>query len=381
MRVLMVTPCYYPVTGGTETTVRNLAITLNKNGIQTDIMTFNVDQNRKPKWQGKTEKIDEIKVFRIPALNWLWKLHSYRITAGVNFIPGRFEHILKNYDIIHFHEFELSFPFFSFFIKKPKIIHLHGIDYEFLRRHHISRFLLKHLAHVYISISKRMKTELITLGIPKNRIMYLPNSIDTNFFKPSRTQKEENLLLFVGRISASKGLHVLIKSLRYVKRRVRLVIIGPPAWDVNYYQNILRLIERENRKGRHEIRYLGALEPAELVEWYQRASLFILPSFAEGFPVTVLEALACKTPVIATPVGGIPEIIQNYKTGILVPRNDCKKLAKAIQYLLENRDARSRMGQEGRKHVVMSYSLKSACKRLFAIYKQLIDTRKPVEYG
>ncbi|MEM2738664.1 MAG: hypothetical protein QXK93_06740, partial [Candidatus Bathyarchaeia archaeon] len=123
--------------------VRNLAIALNNNGVKTDIMTFNVDQNRKPKWRGETEKIDGISVFRIPALNWMWKLHSSRITAAVNFIPGRFTNILKKYDIIHFHEFELSFPFFSFPVKKPKLLHLHGINYDFLKRHHISRFLLK----------------------------------------------------------------------------------------------------------------------------------------------------------------------------------------------------------------------------------------------
>ena len=379
MRVIMVTPCYYPVKGGTETTVRNLAIALNKSKVQTDVMTFNMNQIRKPRWRGRIERIDGITIYRIPALDWIPIKHSARVTAGVNFIPSRFTHILKNYDIIHFHEFELSFPFFSFFAKKPKIIHLHGIDYDFLKRHHISRFLLKHLVKVYISISKRMKKELKDLGIPENKIVYLPNSIDTSLFKPKKG-KEENMLLFVGRISASKGLHILVESLQYLKENVHLVIIGPPDWDINYHQNILKMIEKENRKGKHEIRYLGALEQTELVEWYQRASLFILPSFAEGLPVTILEALACETPVIATPVGGIPEIIQNYKTGILVPRNDCKKLAKAIQYLLENRDARSRMGQEGRKHVVKSYSLKSACKKLCAIYEQLIDTRKPVEY-
>ena len=376
MRVLMVTPCYYPVKGGTETTVRNLTMILNKNGIQTDVMAFNVDQNRKPKWQGKMEKIDGIKVFRIPALNWLWKLHSYRITAGVNLIPGRFTHILKNYDILHFHEFELSFPFFSFLIKKPKILHLHGIDYVSLRRHHISRFLLRHLAHLYISISKSIEKDLEMLGIPRDRILYVPNSVDTDLFKPPQKQKEDNLLLFVGRISAGKGLHILMESLQYLKENVRLVIIGPQDWDINYYQSILKIIEKENRKGKHEIRYLGALEPVELVEWYQKATLFILPSFIEGFPVTILEALACETPVIATLVGGIPEIIQNYETGILVPRSDCKSLAEAIQYLLENKDVRLKMAHKGRKRVIREYSIDNACKKLCAIYNQLDSNHK-----
>jgi glycosyltransferase involved in cell wall biosynthesis len=369
----MVTPCYYPVKGGTETTVRNLAITLNKNKIQTDVMAFNVNQTRKPKWQGKTEKIDGITVYRIPALNWIPIEHSARITAGVNFIPSRFTHILQNYDIIHFHELEFSFPFFSFFIKKPKIIHSHGIDYELIKRHHIMRFLLKHLAHVYISISKRMTKELATLGIPENKIIYLPNSIDTNLFKPIK-QKEKNLLLFAGRISEGKGLHILIKSLQYLKESVRLIIIGPPDWDVNYYQNMLKLIEKENRKGKHEIKYLGAMDHTALVEWYQKASLFILPSFVEGFPVTILEALACETPVIATPVGGIPEVVNNYETGILIPPGDCTSLADAIQYMLENEDVRFKIANEGRKRVIADHSLEVVTRKLCTIYTQLIKS-------
>ncbi|MEM2589277.1 MAG: glycosyltransferase family 4 protein [Candidatus Bathyarchaeia archaeon] len=374
MRVLMVTPCYYPVKGGTETTVRNLATALNKNKVQTDVMAFNVDQNRNPKWWGKTEKIDGITVYKIPALDWIPVKHSNRITSGVNFIPGRFTNILQSYDIIHFHEFELSFPLFSFFVKKPKIIHLHGIDYNFLRKHHTSRFLLKHLAHLYIAISKQMKKELVALGFPEGKIAFLPNSIDTNLFVP-RKQKEDNLLLFVGRISPGKGIHILIESLQYLKEPVRLAIIGPPDWDINYHKNILRMIEKENSKGKHEIKYLGAMEQTELVEWYQKASLFILPSFAEGLPITVLEALSCETPVIATPVGGVPEIIKNFETGILV-KPEAYHLAEAIQYLIEHRDVRLKMGREGRIRVTKEHSLEAVVKKLYTIYQQLIQTHR-----
>nr|MDO8046143.1 glycosyltransferase family 4 protein [Candidatus Baldrarchaeota archaeon] len=370
MRVIMVAPCYYPVKGGTEITVRNLAIALNKNGVHVDVMAFNVNQIRIPKWQGKTEKIDEITVYRIPALSLFQIVQSVKITAGVNFLPGRFIHILKNYDIIHFHEIDMSFPFFSYLVKKPKIIHLHGIDYNFLKKHFISRFLFKHLVHIYISISKRMEKELTKLGIPKDKIVYVPNCVDTNLFKP-QARKEDNMLLFVGRISKGKGLHILIKSLRYVREPVRLIIIGPTDWDTVYYQNILNLIERENRKGKHEIKYLGALELSELIEWYQKASIFILPSFGEGFPVTVLEALACETPVIATPVGGIPEIVENNVTGLLIQQNSPIELAKAIQYLLTNPDMRLKMGYEGRKRVMQQYSLNVTVKKLCNIYRQL----------
>jgi glycosyltransferase involved in cell wall biosynthesis len=372
LRVLMVSPCYHPVKGGTETTVRNLALALNRNGLQTDVMTFNVDQNRNPKWQGKTEKIDGITVYRIPALSLI---RSYRVTAMVNFIPGKFIDILKGYDIIHFHEFELSFPFFSALIKKPKILHLHGIDYNFLKKHHISRFLLKHLAHLYISISNEMTKELISIGMPQSKIAYLPNSIDTNFFKPEK-QKEENLLLFVGRISEGKGLQVLLKALEHLTKSIHLVIIGPQNWNTEYFQETLKMIEKMNQKRKHRVEYLGPMEHQELVEWYQIASLFILPSFGEGFPVTILEALACGTPVIATPVGGVPEVIKNNKTGILVPVGDHLQLAKAIQHLTENADIRQKMSCEGRKFVIEHYALGMTCKKLCSIYEQLSERFK-----
>jgi glycosyltransferase involved in cell wall biosynthesis len=218
-----------------------------------------------------------------------------------------------------------------------------------------------------------MTKELVELGLPNSKIVYLPNSVDTSLFKSGK-QKEENMILFVGRISQGKGLHILLKSLQHLKESIRLIIIGPPDWDVNYYQCILKMVEDENRKGKHEIKYLGSKEQSELVEWYQKASLLVLPSFIEGFPVTILEALSCETPVIATPVGGIPEIIKNHKTGLLIPTGDSIRLAEAIQYLLENRDVRLKMGREGRTLITRHHSLEAAAKKLIMIYEQLTES-------
>jgi len=367
----MVTPCYYPVKGGTETVVRNLSISLNRKGVHTDVMTFNMDRRWCPRWQGRTERIDGITVFRIPALNWLPAGHSNRITLGINLVPSRFTNILKHYDIIHFHEFDFSFPLFSCLVRKPKIIHCHGVDTQFLRRYYLSKMLLKHLANLYISISRQMTEDLLTLGIDRSKIVYLPNGVDTNLFAP-QGQKERNLLLFVGRIDDNKGLHVLVKSLRYLEKSVRLAIIGPASWNRKYYLDVLGLIEKENQKGKHEIVYLGAMDQADIIKWYQKASLFVLPSFMEAFPVTTLEALSCETPVIASSVGGIPEVVKDHENGILTPPNDPVALAHAIQYLLENEELMSRFGREGRKRVIKYYSLEASVRKLKGIYEQLI---------
>lgn len=371
MRVIMVTPCYYPVKGGTETVVRSLSMALNKNNVHTDVMTFNMDRKWSPKWQGKTEEIDGTTVFRIPGLNWLPISHSYRNSFGVNLIPGRFANIFKSYDLIHFHELDFSFPLFSRLIRKPKIIHIHG-GFDSARASAITPILLKYLPDFYISITRRMKGDLRVLGIPEDRTAYLPNAVDPELFSQPR-QKEDNLLLFVGRITFGKGLHVLMAALNYLKNPIRLVIIGPSDWDINYYRDLERQIEKENRKGKHEVRYLGPMDQADIVKWYQKASIFVLPSFGEGFGIVILEAFSCETPVVASSVGGIIEIVENHRNGLLVPPNNPLELAEAIQYLLDNRDVRTRMGKEGRKDIIREFSLKVVTEKLQGIYQNVLN--------
>jgi len=370
----MVTPSFYPIEGGTETMVRNLSIELNKVGVHVDILTFNMDRKWNPKWRKKIEKIDGITVFKIPALNWLPIVHSPRITSKLNLIPGRFTHLMKEYDIIHFHEAEFTFPFFSRFVKKPKILHLHGIRFDYFKRYHFSRFLLKTAADLYISLTKQMKNELIALGIPKDKIELLPNGVDTQIFQP-KEKKIDNTLLYVGRIAPGKGLHVLLKSLKYIKTPVELEIIGPSGWDLDYYQNMLRLIEIENRRGKHKIRYLGCVKPNQtsLIERYQKASIFVLPSFYEAFGVVLLEAMACETPVVSTQTGGTTEIVINCINGMLVPVNHHIKLAEAINYLLENKDVRIKFGKTGRKTVKDNFSIEIVVKKLCRIYEKIAN--------
>ena len=110
MRVLMVTPGFYPITGGTETMVLNFSKELNKAGVQVDVLTFNMDRKWSPKWRKKIEKIDGITVFKVPAIDWLPIAHSPRINFGINLVPGRYTYLMKDYDVIHFHEADFSFP-------------------------------------------------------------------------------------------------------------------------------------------------------------------------------------------------------------------------------------------------------------------------------
>ena len=371
MKVLMITPTYYPIKGGAETVIQNLSTRLNDIGIHTNILTFNMNRKWNPNWHGKIEKTDGMTVYKIPALNWFPTEHSNRITQGINLIPGRFRNLLKDYNILHFHGGDLTFPLFSYTMKKPKIFQSHGFSLSFYQRYFLSRLIFKNIADLYIAISKQMQKEFAELGIPSNKIKYLPNSVDTEIFHPIE-KKDNNLILFVGRMTFGKGIHVLLEALGYLSKKVHLVIIGPSDWDVEYFMEMLRRIDNENKRGLHKITYLGAQEPINIIKWYQQASIFVLPSFREAFPVVNLEALACETPVIATNIGGIPEVIQHGKNGILIPPNNAIKLAEAIQYLLDNKDVRAKFGREGRKSVVEIFSYSVITKKLHRIYEEML---------
>jgi len=373
MKVLMVTSSYYPILGGAETLIRIFSINLQKMGIDTDIVTFNMDRKWRPAWKAKTERIDGVNVFKIPALNWFPIVHSDRITLKINLIPGRFLNRLKGYDIIHFHySGDLSFPLFSYFVKKPKILHLHGFPPNFFKRYFLCRLMLRSMADLYISPSQLIEKGLIEVGVPEYKIRRLPNGpIDVDLFRSSG-KKRDNIILFVGRITFNKGLHVLIKSLNNLKKSIHLVIIGPP-WDARYLGEMLKLIENKNKEGFHKITYLGAQDHRNVAKWCQRASVFVLPSLREAGGIVNLEAMSCETPVVATNVGGVPEFVRDGETGLLVPANNPDRLAEAIQYLLDDEDVRIKFGREGRKWVVKHFSVEAVVERLCRIYEEIFD--------
>lgn len=371
----MVTPSYYPIIGGTESLVRNLVVKLNEIGVHADVMTFNMNKKWKPSWKRKTQKMDGVRVFRIPALNLFPITHSDRWTFRINLIPGKFTNLLKKYDIIHFHDdLDLSLPLFSYFVRKPKILHLHSFVFDYYKRYFISRCIFKNAADIYIALTKSMKNQLVRLRIHKTKIRVMPNFVEIRD-SHSVEKKTDNVLLFVGRITKWKGLHILLKSLSYLEKPVQLVIIGPSDWDVGYFEKVTNLITRENERGLHKITYLGSKNHDEVMTWCEKASIFVCPSFSEIFPMSTLEALSCETPVVATDTGGITEIIENYKNGILVPPNNAPRLAEAIQYLLENKNVRKKFGEEGRHRIAKNFSSEIVIKRICKLYSEMMECK------
>jgi glycosyltransferase involved in cell wall biosynthesis len=379
MKVLMVTPFYFPIIGGTESFIESLSLKLSQLGVHTDVLTFNfkrkasqINEEVIPILASEVQKINGIKVIRIPCFRGTRAFKLLRMEL----IPASFLNCFKEYDLIHFHnESSLTLPILTRHFKKPKLMHCHCLDvsYSYYRKNIITRTALLHIADIYITVSKYISQLLLNLGVPVSKIRVVYNAVDTELFKPSRGIKAKNMLLFVGRLQPKKGLHILLKSLRYISKPINLVIIGPLSkYTPQYTTEVFSLVESINKKTAHNVVYLGVRKKEELIKWYQKATIFVCPSLSEPFGIVNLEALSCKTPVIASKVGGIPEVIQNNRNGLLVQPGDPKQLAEAIQFLLDDEKLREKYGEEGRKIVLQHFSQEVIAKKILEIYNELL---------
>jgi glycosyltransferase involved in cell wall biosynthesis len=208
----------------------------------------------------------------------------------------------------------------------------------------------------------------------------IPCGIDTEIFNPlkfnAETQRErfgifnENVVLFVGRLASYKGVEYLLKSMPPVIKEFKdtvLVIVGEG--------NIRNELEKLTKKlGLQEhVRFLGSLPSDQIPEIMSLATVFVLPSLVESFGVVIAEALSMEKPVIASNVGGIPEVLEKGKTGVLVSRQDVKGLSEAIVSVLSDQNWARTMAIEGRKAVVRKFSWQSVTTKTLGIYKEAMN--------
>jgi len=217
---------------------------------------------------------------------------------------------------------------------KPCVVKVHGTDVnDVLHRplvRHIAGLVLPE-ADAVVAVSRPLASELGALGVHRERIHVVRNGIDASLFGAAERAKarralglpqEERVLLFVGRLEERKGIFDLLEAFERVRRRVdaRLVLVGDGVATA-------RVRAAASRGG---IRVVGARPHAEIGQWMTASDLVVLPSWMEGTPNVVLEALSCGRPVVATRVGGIPDVVSDDRAGILVPPRDPTALADAI---------------------------------------------------
>jgi starch synthase len=231
-----------------------------------------------------------------------------------------------------------------------------------------------------IAVSNKMRDDILEhFETDPARVVVIHNGIDPDRFR--RTDKREHLerlgvkspyVLFVGRITDQKGIFHLIEAAQSLPPGVQVVLCAS-APDTPEIEERLRGAVATMRN----VLWINEMVKHEVVtQLYSHAAVFCCPSVYEPFGIINLEAMACETPVVASAVGGILEVVVDGETGVLVPPANPDALAAALTRLLNDPDARRRMGQAGRKRVEAQFSWASVAERTERVYADAIAAFK-----
>jgi len=210
-----------------------------------------------------------------------------------------------------------------------------------------------------IAVSNLMKQDILKFfNIPAEKIEVIHNGVDLNKWKytplsdslKKKYKIADDYILFVGRPTPQKGLEYLVAAADKIPVQI---VLGATGADTKDYED--RMIKEVEKKKNivwiHEL-----LKEEEYVQLYSSAKIFVCPSIYEPFGIINLEAMACKTPVIASATGGILEVVLPEKTGLLVEPKNSNQIADAVNRLLKDEKLRKTMGTEGRKRVEEFFS-------------------------
>jgi glycosyltransferase involved in cell wall biosynthesis len=280
-------------------------------------------------------------------------------------------------DLLHLHMSEGGSTFrqaiitlIAVMFRKPVIVHTHGaafhLFYAKLPRwlQHILSLIFRQCAYLIV-LSESWKTfYLNNLGIPEARIIVLHNAIKIPPQVPDRHKSSAINFLFLGRIGERKGAVDLVQAFAGIdpakKLKANLLLAGDGEVD-----EMRRLVES-----------LNLVEFVTVIEWVNaekrdqllaNADVFVLPSYNEGLPMAILEAMSWGLPILTTPVGGIPEVVSTNHNGLLVTPGNIQQLTASMQMLIEDEHLRLYLGNNARK-TIADFDVVNYAKSLGKIY-------------
>jgi len=300
---------------------------------------------------------------------------------------------LKNFDIIHLNEFR-SFQsiIVHYYAKK------YNIPYVLQTRGSLPRFVgKKMLKHVYdklwgymilkdaaklIALTPMEAQQYESWGVNKGRIGIVPNAIELsefdklpqrgNFREKWNISKSQKMVLSLSRINRIKGLDLLVKAFNELQKEidnVKLVIVGP---DDGYLPNLRELIRE--LKIEEKILYIDLLQGRNKLEAYVDADIYVLPSSYEIFGRTILEAMACGTPVVVTESCGLASIVHE-QTGIVIT-SDKEQLSDALSHMLSDEQMRLQFGERGKSLVREKFNQDKTIEQIEKIYGSCMSSKQ-----
>lgn len=252
-----------------------------------------------------------------------------------------------------------------------------------------------------IAVSKAMERDVADLyGVAPDRIRVIHNGIDLDEYRPTPSPEtltrlgidpDTPYVLFVGRITRQKGIVHLVNAIRHFTTGVQIVLCAGAPDTPEIAAEMTAAVEAARAATTNRITWISEMLPKPAaIAVYTHAAVFVCPSVYEPFGIINLEAMACHTPVVASAVGGIPEVVDDGNTGLLVPitprsatdveprdpERFARDLAAAVNTLLADPDRRERMAAEARVRVEREFSWQSVARRTLDYYGELVESRK-----
>jgi glycosyltransferase involved in cell wall biosynthesis len=372
MRVVMLSHGFLPRVGGIESLLGVLTPELRRKSLDMHVITRRLI-GTKP-----YEEVNGVPVYRMP-------VRGPKPIASLMFTITALKKIRElSPDLIHAHEFispatvaVLSRILFNIpFVLTP---HLGGPigDVQKMKKKLLGEFrlrLLRKYAAGFHVISEEIDNELAAIGISEAQRILVENGVDLARFKPLTFEEKQGLrermgfenfshiLLFAGRLVPMKRPDLLLKVWPDIHSRypdAGLIIIGEgPLEEQIISSDFPGLIYQGSQR--------------DVTPYFQAADILLMPSDSEGLPMTLLEAMACGLPVVATSVGGIPEVITDGFTGRLIPVDDPAALTKTIDDLLGNESMRHEIGRAARGVIEEGYGIEKVADKLRELYSGVL---------
>jgi len=380
MKIAMCSDWYYPKVGGIATHIKGLAKYLSRLGHEVQIITINTFGEN---IDNPIANVVRLNGSTIPGIQVLSPLDLKHVKQVI--LKGKF-------DIVHGHHAFTPVSLYSISLASkhgfPTVLTAHSLGIGY--RHGVIWKTLKPVlypmkrafdrADKIIAVSKAVKQFMSHIVSRPEKIKVIPNGIDLEQFtyhsNNRKLRREFNLpldvpiILFVGRLSIRKGIHILVDAFKHVIKEfpeAKLLIAGK-----GFLKEYLRYKVKANNIV-DKVEFLGYISDEKLVKLYITSDIFVCPSiFAEAFGIVILEAMAAGKPVVATKVGGIPEIIDHEVNGLLVEPNDAGELSNAIIRLLSDKKEMNKMGKNARKKVEEAYDWNKLVFRILEIYEEVM---------
>jgi glycosyltransferase involved in cell wall biosynthesis len=385
MKILQIVPTYPPKVGGVESHVFELVGHLRKLGHTVYVMTSDL-----PHLKMATDSNLEMRLPLFYNISGKW--------GEIPICPSIFSKLAEVHpDVVHLHTpprfFAESAAFYFRFLSQCRIpiivtYHLHNASLKHLEKsvwwlhtRTLQRFVFNAASKVVLCNSQDTNLVRREFGIRQEKIAVIPPGVDCDKFDPRKVKGDlllqkgiaaKKTILFSGRLNPVKGLNFLIKAFDIVLKRnknVTLVICGA---ETGNYQHDLRMLAK-NLNLSAKVVFIDPVSAESYPRLLAACDIFVLPSLAESWPISLAEALSMEKPVVATKVGGVKEIVHDNKTGLMVEPTDVTALANALIQLLENQSLANRLGKNGREFVVNNFDWNILATRFETLYKENLD--------